>query len=141
MSHFAKVGADGVVLDVIVAEQDFIDSLPAEDGISWVQTSFNTHKGKHWDPDSSYQVESDDQSKALRKNYAQIGGTYDSVRDAFIPIKDHDSWSLDEETCDWVPPLPRPQTPNDVDDDRVFVWDEQLYQSDNTQGWVVVPDE
>jgi hypothetical protein len=72
MGHFAKV-SNGVVTQVIVAEpeffQNFVDSSPGE----WIQTSYNTHGGQH------------PEGRPLRKNYAGIGFTYDSVRDAFIP--------------------------------------------------------
>jgi hypothetical protein len=89
MSHFARV-ENGVVTAVIVAEQDFIDTLP--DPSSWVQTSYNTHGGQH--PNGT----------PLRKNYAGIGYTYDAVRDAFIPPKPDPTWILDEATCLWGPP-------------------------------------
>jgi len=74
MAHFARVTAQGIVEQVIVAEQDFIDTLP--DASSWVQTSYNTHGGVHTNGGTP-----------LRKNYAGIGYTYDPARDAFIPPK------------------------------------------------------
>ena len=65
MAHFAKVdGATGNVINVIVAEQDFIDSQPGD----WKQTSYNTFAGKHWKNNLKNTEESDDQSKAFRKN-------------------------------------------------------------------------
>jgi hypothetical protein len=111
MSHFAQINADGIVQQVIVAEQDFIDTLP--DASSWVQTSYNTHGGQH------------PEGRPLRKNYAGIGYTYDLQRDAFIPPQPFPSWSLDEETCLWEPPTPYPQ------DQNYYVWDE------NTLSWVL----
>jgi hypothetical protein len=93
MSHFAKV-ENGVVTQIIVAEQDVIDSGFFGDG--WVQTSYNTHGGQH------------PENRPLRKNYAGIGYTYNSQRDAFIPPQPYPSWSLAEDTCLWEPPTPMP---------------------------------
>jgi hypothetical protein len=110
MSHFARVNAQGIVEQVIVAEQDFIDTLP--DRTSWVQTSYNTRGGQH------------PEGRPLRKNYAGIGYTYDYVRDAFIPPKPYASWVLNENTCLWDAPTPYPT------DGKTYNWDE------NTQQWV-----
>lgn len=113
MSHFARVNAQGIVEQVIVAEQDFIDSLP--DKTSWVQTSYNTRAGQH------------PEGRPLRKNYAGVGYTYDPVRDAFIPPKTFPSWLLNEATCLWEPPTPYPT------DGKMYSWDE------TTTSWVEVP--
>jgi hypothetical protein len=134
MSHFAKV-EDGLVTQVIVAEQDFIDTL---DG-TWIQTSYNTRGGVHYDPETG--EPSADQSKALRKNFAGIGHTYDTERDAFIPTSIFNSWVLNEDTCLWEAPLPEPEV-TEENANGFYEWDDDLYQSDNTQGWVLrVPDE
>jgi len=69
MSHFAKI-EDGIVTDVIVSEQDHIDTLTGQ----WVQTSYNTKNGIHKLG-----------GVPMRKNYAIIGFVYDSVNDCFIP--------------------------------------------------------
>jgi hypothetical protein len=113
MAHFAKVNAMGKVESVIVAEQDFIDTLP--DKTSWVQTSYNTKAGQH------------PEGRPLRKNYAGIGYTYDPARDAFIPPKPFPSWILNEETCLWESPIPYPQ------DGGGHIWDEE------SKTWVVTP--
>lgn len=114
MSHFAKV-TDGIVTQVIVAEPEFfttfVDSSPGE----WVQTSYNTRAGQH------------PEGRPLRKNYAGIGYTYDSARDAFIPPKPFPSWILNEETCLWESPTPYPQ------DGGGHIWDEE------SKTWVVIP--
>lgn len=110
MSHFARVNAQSIVEQVIVAEQDFIDSLP--DASSWVQTSYNTYGGQH--PDG----------RPLRKNYAGIGFTYDAQRDAFIPQKPFQSWLLDDETCLWKSPILYPT------DGKEYIWSEE------TTNWV-----
>ena len=111
MSHFAKV-ENGIVTQVIVAEQDVIDS--GMFGTGWVQTSYNTHAGQH------------PEGRPLRKNYAGIGYTYDSGRDAFIPPKPFASWILDESTCLWNAPTSMPT------DDKFYRWDEA------TTSWVEV---
>ena len=117
MGHYAKV-VDGIVVNVIVAEQDFINSY--DDGIpgQWIQTSYNTRGGVHYEPNSF--TPSVDQSKALRKNYAGIGFTYDPVRDAFIPPKPYNSWLLNEDSCLWEAPLPYPS------DGKQHRWNEEI---------------
>jgi len=128
MSHFAKV-ENGTVTQVIVAEQDFINSGAVGDPAQWIQTSYNTRGGVHYKPDNN--TPSEDQSKALRKNYAGIGFTYDAVRDAFIPPKPdlNPSWIIDDATGTWVPPVAKPT------DEQEYVWDEA------TVSWIVAPSE
>jgi hypothetical protein len=116
MSHFAKV-TDGVVEDIIVAEQDFIDSGAVGDPAQWVQTSFNTRGGVHYNPETG--EPSQDQTKALRKNYAAIGGAYDPVRNAFLPLKPFASWVLNESSCIWEPPVKKPS------DGQLYFWNEE----------------
>ena len=115
MSHFAKV-VNGKVINVIVAEQDFIDILP--DKNLWIQTSYNTWGGKHYKPDSNPAELSDDQSKALRYNYAQVGGSYDATADAFYDMSPYNSWTLDKTTYEWKPPVAKPS------DGKRYEWDE-----------------
>lgn len=117
MSHFAQI-EDGIVVNVIVAEQDFIDTL---DG-TWVQTSYNTFGGVHYSPETG----EPDGGVALRKNYASIGYSYDADKDAFIPPQPFPSWSLVEETCLWKPPVDVPS------DGNAYDWDE------DAQSWVQV---
>ena len=90
MSHFAEV-VNGIVTRVIVAKQDFIDSQPGD----WKQTSYNTFAGKHWKNNLKNTEESDDQSKAFRKNFAGKGDTYDYV---FIDSNQIDSPGTKEVT-------------------------------------------
>ena len=132
MGHYAKV-EDGVVTQIIVADQSFIDQYHSEE--TWIKTSYKTRGGIHYKPtqhDSDERIPSDDQSKALRKNFAGIGYIYDSVKDAFYPPKPFSSWTLNNTTCLWEPPLSKPT------DDQGYTWDENAYQADNTQGWKVV---
>jgi len=111
MSHFAKV-ENGIVTQVIVAEQDVIDS--GLFGSGWVQTSYNTSCGQH------------PEGRPLRKNYAGVGYTYDAQRDAFIPPKPYVSWSLNETTCQWDAPVAYPT------DNKRYYWDEP------TTSWIEV---
>ena len=113
MSHFAKV-EDGIVTNVIVAEQDFIDSGAVGDPSLWVQTSRNTYGGIHYGPDGL-----PDGGIQLRKNYAGIGYTYDVNLDAFIPCNFHNGWTLNKETCLWEPPIPYP------DPEKLYIWDNE----------------
>lgn len=127
MGHYAKV-VNGIVTKVIVAEPEFFDNFVDDSAGEWIQTSYNTRGGIHYQPDTD--IPSDDQSKALRKNYAGIGYSYDANRDAFIPSKPYDSWVLDEASCLWNAPTPYPN------DDNSYDWDE------STQQWVLfVPSE
>ena len=98
MSHFAKLDNNNIVTQVIVAEQDFINSGHVGDSFRWVQTSYNDN---------------------FRKNYAGVGCTYDRIRDAFIPPKTYPSWILNEDTCLWDAPVDMP------DDDNKYTWNEE----------------
>jgi len=89
MSHFAKV-ENGIVTQVIVAEQDFIDTGAL--GHGWVQTSYNTHGNQH------------PEGRPLRGNYAGIGYTYDNVNDVFVAPKPADGWVLNTSTWLWEDP-------------------------------------
>jgi hypothetical protein len=117
MAHFAKV-ENGIVTQVIVAEQDVIDSLV--DANKWIQTTTNTRGGIHYGQitDDNPYSNNPDGGIALRKNYAGIGYTYDANRDAFIRPKPYDSWLLDDSTCLWESPIPYPN------DGKVYNWDE-----------------
>ena len=119
MSHFAKLDENNVVTFVTVGRQED-DGLEAEltarTGDVYKQTSYNTRGGVHYDPETG--EPSEDQTKALRKNYAGIGFTYDEERDAFIPPKPFESWVLDEDTCLWEAPVPMPE------DGGQYAWDE-----------------
>jgi hypothetical protein len=106
MSHFAKV-ENGVVTQVIVIEKEVLDLGHWGDPASWVQTSYNTVGGVH-------QLG----GTPLRKNYAGIGYTYDAERDAFYAPKPYPSWVLDESTCIWNSPIPRP------DNEKRYMWRE-----------------
>ena len=127
MAHYAKV-LEGIVETVIVAEPEFFNTFVDDSPGKWIQTSYNTRGGVHYEPNSN--TPSSDQSKALRKNYAAVGYTYDKTKDAFIPPQQFPSWTLNETTCLWDPPMPQPS------DGKAYLWDESLYQSDNTKGWV-----
>lgn len=119
MSHFAKLDEKNIVIFVTVGSQEDDGKeaeLCARTGDRYVQTSYNTRGGVHYD--STTGQPSVDQSKALRKNYAGVGYAYDEIRDAFIPPKPYPSWVLNEYTCLWDPPFPYPT------DDGVYSWDE-----------------
>ena len=123
MSHFAEIsGSNNIVTRVIVAEQDFINSGAVGASSNWVQTSYNTKGGVHYEPNSNipspviYQDASGSSyttleeanasgsgtitpvsqsiTLALRKNYAGIGYTYDESRDAFISPQPEPSASI-----------------------------------------------
>lgn len=122
MSHFAKLDENNVVIFVTKGRQED-DGLEAEltarTGDVYKQTSYNTRGGVHYNPETG--EPSEDQTKALRFNYAGIGFTYDEERDAFIPPKPFESWVLNEETCLWEAPLPYPE------DGATYYWNEELF--------------
>jgi len=122
MAHFAKIGLNNIVTDVlVVANRETMDSNGVEHesiGVeflknltgheTWIQTSYNGN---------------------IRKNYAGIGYTYDSQRDAFIPPQPYPSWTLVEETCQWTAPVAMPT------DEKKYSWDEA------TTNWIQVNEE
>ena len=106
MSHFAKV-ENGVVTQVIVAEQDFIDSAVL--GHGWIQTSYNTRGNVHYGQDGE-----PDGGIALNKNYAGVGYTYDGT--GFAAPSPFPSWSLNQDSYVWEAPVAKP--------DGMYDWDE-----------------
>ncbi len=119
MAHFAELGENNVVLRVIVVDnKDTSDTSGNEVeeiganfcrnllGGTWKQTSYNAN---------------------FRKNYAGIGFTYDSGRDAFVPPKPYNSWTLNEDTCRWDPPVAYPN------DGQLYTWNEE------TTAWDLAP--
>ena len=119
MGHFAQINS-GIVVNVIVADQDFIDTLP--DKWAWVETSYNIQGGIYYDPTTNKphvnQSLINETAGRKRKNYAGIGYRYDSERDAFIPPTPYPSWTLNEDTCLWDAPIPYPS------DDKQYIWNE-----------------
>ena len=109
MSHFAKLDTDNVVIFVTVGrDEDEENELTARTGDVYKRTSYNTYANQHRLGGTPF-----------RKNYAGIGYTYDAQRDAFIPPKPYNSWTLNEDTCLWQPPVARPV------DDNMYDWDEE----------------
>jgi hypothetical protein len=114
MAHYAFLNENNIVTEVIVGKDE------GENGIDWEQhygefrgqtckrTSYNTSGGVHTQGGTP-----------LRKNYAGIGYTYDSIRDAFIPPKSYNSWVLNEDSCLYEAPTPMPT------DDKRYSWDEE----------------
>tara|TARA_R110000824_G_scaffold401625_1_gene613174 strand:+ start:969 stop:1355 length:387 start_codon:yes stop_codon:yes gene_type:complete len=116
MAHFAKIGNGNIVEQVLVVHNDVATSESAGENFlnnlygtsdTWKQTSYNTTRGTHLLGGTPF-----------RKNYASVGGVYDSNKDAFIPKQPYDSWVLNETTCTWDSPVPLP------DDGKIYYWDE-----------------
>jgi hypothetical protein len=121
MTHFAKV-ENGIVTEIITAEQDFIDSGLIGDPNLWIQTSINTRGGIHYAPNSF----TPDNGIPIRANYATIGGIYDSINDVFYNQRPLDinnisceSWTISAPTWLWMPPIPMPI------DGSYYDWDEK----------------
>jgi hypothetical protein len=110
MAHFAKLDENNIVVFVTVGRDEDNgkeNELTARTGDVYKQTSYNTRGGVHSNGGTPF-----------RKNYAGIGYTYDSQRDAFIPPKPFNSWVLNESTCLWDAPVSMPT------DDKMYRWDE-----------------
>jgi len=127
MSHFAKV-LNGVVQKVIVAEQEFVDNYNDGQRGQWVQTSYNTRGGVHYDPETGQP--SADQSKALRYNFAGINSLYDKNADAFYKPQPYPSWTLNTNTYLWEPPVAHPT------EDGMYDWNEEDQTWDQIWGAV-----
>lgn len=105
MAHYAKV-RQGKVIKVIVAEASFFDNFVDDSPGTWIQTSYNTRGGVHYEPNSN--TPSEDQSKALRGNYAGPGYSYDKTLDAFYAPQPFNSWTLDTGSFLWEAPVAYP---------------------------------
>jgi hypothetical protein len=136
MATFAKLNSENIVEQVISVHNNelldngieseakgiaFCKSLFGQE-TNWKQTSYNTRGGKHYLADNS--ALSDTQNKSFRKNHASIGYTYDETRNAFIPPKSHNSWTLNENTCLWEAPIPYPN------DGSLYKWNEETLSWD-----------
>ena len=120
MAHFAKINASNIVTEVIVVSNDiatsesagvtFINNLYGTSD-TWKQTSYNTYANTHKLDGTPF-----------RKNYAGIGFSYDASKDAFIPPKPYNSWTLNNTTCLWESPVAYP------DDGKLYTWDESNLQ-------------
>ena len=147
MAHFAKLGIDNIVTDIL--HVDTIDTMTSggiekeEIGVAhltkhhghenWKQCSYNTHLGQH-----------DDGKTPMRANYPGIGWYYDSTNDIFYEPRPTDmdgesctSWTLNTTTGVYDPPIALPSlTTQMITDGKKWKWDESAYQADNTKGWV-----
>ena len=117
MAQFAKIDSNNIVLSVEVVDDN---ELKGDDGNlqDSIGIQFLTKITQHSNWIRTYKDASE------RKNYAVVGGTYDSAKNAFIPTKPCDSWVLDESTCRWISPIAYP------DDEKFYVWRE------DTTSWV-----
>jgi hypothetical protein len=121
MAHFAQIDENNIVTQVLVIDQETINTGHFGDPSTFVQTSYNTRGGVHYGQDGQ-----PDNGTPLRKNYAGIGYIYDSQRDAFYAPQPYNSWTLNEETCYWEAPTSMPS------DGKLYTWDE------DTLSWVEV---
>jgi len=119
MAHFAQLDENNLVTQVIVvADEHEADGENWCNGLlggTWKQTSYNTRGGVHILGETP-----------LRKNFAGINSIYDATRDAFYASQSYPSWTLNETTCQWQPPVDYP------DDGKKYEWDE------DTTNWVEV---
>ena len=132
MAHFAELDENNIVVKVTVVDNNIETSNGKlgvndkhVDGETWCKNFFNQ-------PDTTFKQTS--YNNNFRKQYAGKGYTYDAAKDKFICPQPYASWSLDGND-DWQAPIARPDNENGA---RMYLWDETLYQSDNSQGWVEV---
>jgi len=109
MAHFAKIGKGNKVEQVVVVSNDVATTEQA--GIDFLNNLY--HSRDVW-KQTSY-------NRNIRKNYAAVGYTYDPTRDAFIPPSPYNSWVINETTCLWEAPIPKP---NEDTDEIRYEWDE-----------------
>ena len=121
MGHYAKV-LEGKVVSVIVAEADFFDTFVDSTPGTWLQTSYNTKGGVHYDPNTNQP----DGGVAIRGNYAGVGYVYDHENDVFYPQRPYPSWTISAPDWTWTPPVPYPS------DGLYYEW------SEDTSTWVRV---
>jgi hypothetical protein len=118
MSYFAYVpnivDGKGIVEQVIRIDQDTLESGQWGDPFSWIQTSYNTHGNQH------------PENRPLRGNYAGIGFTYDASNDVFYPPQPFASWTLNQSTWEWNPPVKMPN------DGKQYAWNEKLINWEET---------
>lgn len=118
MAHFAKLNQDNLVIDVIVVANDvLLDNNNEEQeqlGVDFLNSTFGEHNWKQTSFNGSF-----------RKNYAGIGYSFNEDLNAFIPEKPFNSWILNEDTCQWDPPKPRPE---ETSLSVGYVWDEQVQE-------------
>jgi hypothetical protein len=128
MRHFAELDQNNKVIRVLVLGDELnVDENDNEVeiiGISNLKSMFGMH--------TIWKQTSHDEN--FRKNFASVGGTYDEEYDFFIEEKPYDSWILNTDTAQWESPIEKPDLPEDGSDN--YYWDEDMYQSDNTKGWV-----
>ena len=111
MAHFAKIGIGSIVTKVHVLNNEVLMKDGVENEQQGVEFLQNLYSNKDLYIQTSY-------NGTFRKNYAGVGHTYDSGRDAFIAPQAYPSWTLNEDTCRWESPTPYP------DDDKKYSWDE-----------------
>ena len=131
MAHFAELNSNNVVINVFKVENVVITDENNEEneslGIAFLQGLFGS--------DKIYKQTSFNCN--FRKNYARIGDIFDSSRNAFISNQPFPSWSLNETSCRYEPPIPHPD-PNGTEPEYFYNWDEDAYQADNSTGWVKI---
>ena len=127
MAHYAFLDENNTVTEVIVGKDENEDNIDWEvhygnfRGQTCKQTSYNTQGGVHGLGGTP-----------LRKNYAGVGYTYDSQRDAFIPPKPFASWQLNDASCLWEAPTPYPTDVGTAEAPKRYVWNEE------TLAWTLV---
>jgi|TARA_Y100000015_G_scaffold14811_1_gene14167 hypothetical protein len=141
MGHWAEIDENNIVVNVIVIKEEELDKGHWGDKSKWIKTSYNTREGKYYIPseNQNYTKESPDQSKAIRFRYARKGMFYDKDNDVFLfSPQPFASWTLNKTTYLWEAPIEQPSlTDEELEAQKYYWWDEDVYQADNKKGWVI----
>lgn len=129
MAYYAFLNKNNIVVDVIKGldeggNEDWEKIYADRKGMVCKRTSYNTIAGSHTNGGTPF-----------RKNFAAVGFSYDESRDAFIPPKPYETWILNEDKCQWEPPIEHPN------DGNYRMWSDEEYLKDNTKGWMLITPE
>lgn len=147
MAHFAKLGLNNVVTEVIVVDNincmtnggiekeeigvEFLKGIYGHE--TWKKCSYNCHGGVRYDENNN-----PTDLPAFRANFPDPGWIYDAELDIFHHPQPYASWTLNTTTGYWEPPIERPiETDEEFAARKFYVWNEDVHQADNTAGWVL----
>ena len=147
MAHFAKISEENEILAVVVVDnkdcqdengdeqeslgQAFLEANNNWPAHLWIKTSYWTYENKH-----------NNGGTPFRGNFASLGGTWDSVNQIFWMPQPHASWTKNNSTATWDPPVTKPSLTSEQQSQvdagthtHTYVWNEDAYQADNNTGW------
>ena len=147
MAHFAKISEENEILAVVVVDnkdcqdengdeqeslgQAFLEANNNWPAHLWIKTSYWTYENKH-----------NNGGTPFRGNFASLGGTWDSVNQIFWVPQPHASWTKNNSTASWDPPIAKPSLTSEQQSQvdagthtHIYIWNEDAYQAANNTGW------